>query len=326
MTQYKHEQQNLTKLIVDAEHSTVVPPERKLSFLSNISALTTAAAISGIPADIIAFPFCRLKTMQMTQGADPSTCQFKGTFHAANYVYKTQGLVGFYRGLSPLLLSAVPGNTLFFMGAQLTQNTLGNNIASNVTSGLVGQTMGSLVWVPAEVFKELRQMELIKAELKTMTPVQLARYVYKREGLRGFYKGFIPQLLTFGPFHSIGLTLSNELHQRYAPKNTPILTSMIINGFSFGVAAAVTNPCDVIKTRAQVSAANPTFFSENIYIFARTAKVVKKEGATALFAGTGSRVAWLGTRQALAYTMFGKVYKACSDDFLSRQQPDPSVP
>lgn len=76
------------------------------------------------------------------------------------------------------------------------------------------ETIGSLVWVPSEVFKKLRQMELIKPELKTLSPAQLAGYVYKTEGLRGFYRGSFPQFLTFGPFNSIGLTLSNELHQR----------------------------------------------------------------------------------------------------------------
>jgi hypothetical protein len=46
--------------------------------MMNILSLVGAASISGLPADLVSFPFSRLKTMQMTKTADVTSPQFKG--------------------------------------------------------------------------------------------------------------------------------------------------------------------------------------------------------------------------------------------------------
>lgn len=118
MTQHQRDQENLANTTIGVRSDANVQADKPLGFISNVSSLIVAGAVSGIPADIVAFPFCRIKTMQMTQGADPNAYQFKGTWDTSKYVYRAQGFTGYYRGLSPVLLSAVPGSTLFFMGAQ----------------------------------------------------------------------------------------------------------------------------------------------------------------------------------------------------------------
>src|SRR5689334_19684820 len=125
-------------------HDQALPQNKILSVTSKITALSAAAALSGIPADIIAFPFCRIKTVMMTQRADPSAQQLSSTGKALRHIYKTQGFSGYFRGLSPVLTSAVPGTTLFFLGMELTQNTLGHNTLGTAISGFTGQIAGSI--------------------------------------------------------------------------------------------------------------------------------------------------------------------------------------
>lgn len=283
--------------------------------------LVAAGTLSGIPGDFFAFPFSRIKTVMMTQGADASSTQLT-SMSAIRFIYNEQGVRGFFRGFSPVMFSAIPGTTLFFAGMDFTQKMLGQNALGTALSGFGGQIAGSIVWVPSEVFKELRQMILIKPELRDKKVSQLIKYVYQTEGLRGFYRGFLAQLLTFGPFNSIGLSLSKLLHDKVPDEKRSTLTSFCLNGVAFGAAGVITTPFDVVKTRLQVVAADPKRFSERS-ILKCVKNVYKKEGPSAFFAGAAYRGGWLGTRQSIAFTFFEKGRKIVNE-YLYSQTSTPS--
>ncbi|MBS0351006.1 MAG: hypothetical protein JSR33_07465 [Proteobacteria bacterium] len=304
---------------VSEEKSKKISVSAKYDLISLIG----AGALSGIPADIIAFPFCRIKTMMMTQGADKSAYQLTSARTAIRFIYNTQGIGGFYRGLSPVIISTIPGSTLFFTGMEFSQNLLGHNAAGIAFSGFGGQIAGSAVWVPSEIFKELRQMTLIKPELRDKTVFHLMKYVYRTEGFRGFYRGFLAQLLTFGPFNSIGISISKLLHDKISQDHSGIITSFGLNGFSFGASAILTTPFDVVKTRLQVVAADPKRFPTHS-IFKCVETIFKKEGPPAFFAGAGYRGAWLGCRQGIAFTVFGKSRKIVND-YLNSNENRPQL-
>jgi hypothetical protein len=210
---------------------------------------------------------------------------------------KTQGI---YRPSPPFLYSTF-GNALLFCGAQITQNTFGNHFMSNAMSGFSGQMVGSVVWAPAELYKEI----IIKSEYNKTPALQVARAIYNAEGLRYLEKRYFSQLATFGPFHAVAFAGSNELHQRYAPGPTPILTSLAINGFSFGLATALLNAGEIIKNNA--STMHPTYLPGQSF-FTSAKKIMKDQGAGALLRGTGHGTALLGIRQACALTVFRKVH------------------
>ncbi|MCH9755572.1 MAG: MC/SLC25 family protein [Gammaproteobacteria bacterium] len=293
-----------------------------LSTSANIISLITAATVSGIPADIASFPFCRVKTVMMTQVGE--NAQFSSTYQTASNIYKMQGLPGFYRGFSPFLASSIPGSALFFFGVDATQSFLGDSAYSVAAAGFVGQATGSLAWIPGEILKELRQMTTAGQAFQNKSVTELTTHIYKQEGIRGFYRGFLPQLLSFGPFNSIGLSMSAALHKKLLQEEPTTAQSMAINGVSFGFGAGITTPIDVIKTRIQVASANPTKFPDRS-ILGCAENIIKNEGVGTFFSGATSRVGWLGIRQALAVTMFGKVNTACRD-YLLEDEVTPKGP
>ena len=292
-------------------------------FTNTLFPLVGAAAISGLPADIISYPFSRVKTIMMTQGAAKyTTMQLHGTKNAFKFIFRTEGFKGLYRGLSPVVFSAIPGTTLFFVGIQTTKNKLGDSGLGNALSGLSGQIAGSIVWVPSEVLKEVRQMTLSKPELQNMNVPGLTRYILRTEGIKGMYRGFIPQLFTFGPFNSLGLYLSSHLQKKMHENNqSNLLFSFFANYIGFGFSAAITTPIDVIKTRLQVGAGNPKLFSDHS-IISCTKHIVKQQGITELFSGMGARMQWLSLRQGIAFTTFGEAYKALSFVFSEKEEND----
>jgi Mitochondrial carrier protein len=285
------------------------------SSLDHIISLITSATISGIPADIFSFPACRVKTVMMTQVG--KAAQFTNTYQTVSYIYKNQGLSGFYRGFAPLLVSSIPGTALFFGGVQTTQSLLGDSAFSGAVAGFVGQISGSIVWGPAEILKELRQITTTTG-FQNKSVTELTKHIYKQEGIRGLYRGTVPQFFAFGTFNSIGLSMSVALHKNINKEELTAAHSMVINGLSFGTGALVTTPIDVVKTRIQVAVADPALFPYRS-IWGCTKNIIKNEGVPALLSGTTNRVAWLGSRQAIAFTLFGKVDQACKG-YLSEKK------
>jgi hypothetical protein len=198
------------------------------------------------------------------------------------------------------------------MGVQITKNTLGDGALASGLSGLVGQIAGSLVWVPSEIVKELRQMTGVKSALQGQGVIGSIRYVLKTEGIAGLYRGFIPQLLTFGPFNSLGMYVSSQLQRRVGEENRDKLwCAFLCHASAFGLAAAVTTPLDVIKTRIQVHAADPQAFPlQSMWGCVRS--IIKMEGVVGLSSGIIERSLWLGLRQGIAMTTFGVAYKQLS--------------
>lgn len=282
--------------------------QRQLSPAANAFALVSASLVAGTPADILSFPFCRVKTVMMTQvdssGKLPSTY-----YQTTSNILRTQGLPGFYRGFAPFLMSSVPGSALFFFGVDTTKSVLGDSTYSVMASGFVGQIVGSIAWIPGEILKELKQMTVTSKEFQNKTVTELTRDIYKQEGIKGFYRGFVPQLFSFGPFNSIGLTLSDILHKKLPKENTSVVYSMLINAFSFGLSAWVTTPIDVLKTRIQVAAADRKNFPDSS-IWGCAKNLYQRQGALGFCSGAVSRAAWLGSRQAVAVTFFQQAHDA----------------
>lgn len=77
--------------------------------------------------------------------------------------------------------------------------------------------------------------------------------------------------------------------------------------FGYGVASAITNPFDVVKTRRQVQASNPGLFNYKSGMDCFQ-KIVKHEGPIALMDGVVGRVIWLTPRCGIALTMFNQIY------------------
>jgi hypothetical protein len=90
-------------------------------------------------------------------------------------------------------------------------------------------------------------------------------------------------------------------------KKSP-LVNLFCSSLGYGIAAAVTNPFDVVKTRRQIQTSNPELFNYSSGIDCAR-KILRHEGPKAFLDGVTGRVAWLVPRCALAMTGFEYFYK-----------------
>ena len=133
--------------------------------------------------------------------------------------------------------------------------------------------------------------------------------VLATEGIRGLYRGFLLQQLTYGPFNGLALMFYNEFKMLVPDVLKESLSSKLIcSTLGYSLAAAVTNPFDVVKTRRQVQMSNPEVFNykSGVDCFMQ---MVRNEGVSALMAGVTGRIGWLTPRCAIAMTSYEAIMK-----------------
>lgn len=117
--------------------------------------------------------------------------------------------------------------------------------------GLLSNTLATITVYPIDVIKIRNQINIM--ENKKVPVTQVVSYVYKNNGLRGFYKGLSPQLMTYPIFWGIYFQTSAITRRYY--KNVPpsFIEKIFITFGSASLASTVVNPLFVLKTRLQTS-------------------------------------------------------------------------
>ena len=120
-------------------------------------------------------------------------------------IYRTDGLVGFYRGLVPSLFGVSHGAVQFMVYEKFKDSRKAllhpgvkqlSNLDYLLFSGL-SKVLAGTVTYPYQVVRSRLQMH--DAEKIYTGPVDVMRKVWAREGMMGLYKGLGPNLLRTVP-------------------------------------------------------------------------------------------------------------------------------
>jgi len=123
---------------------------------------------------------------------------------------------GLYRGLPIALTLSVPGLSVYLTTYDVAKNALSkqfpehmqDSVANHMLSAGVAEVFSGLFWTPMEVLKQKQQIETgsrmsltsgsaqLQQSVRTKT-LDLAKMIYRQEGLAGFYRGYF---ITLGVF------------------------------------------------------------------------------------------------------------------------------
>ena len=114
------------------------------------------------------------------------------------------------------------------------------------------------------------------------------------------------------PLVAVLLSPSDRRYASSIRRRAVAAGNLVCSLAGYGLAGAVTNPFDVVKTRIQVAQSNPELFNyqgghELIRGLDAARQMLAKEGPLAFFAGISGRVGWLAPRCALAVTAFESI-------------------
>jgi solute carrier family 25 iron transporter 28/37 len=116
--------------------------------------------------------------------------------------------------------------------------------------------------------------------------------VYRKEGLYAFYVSYPTTLAMSIPYHSVTFTVYESMRKILNPGGgyDPV-THITAGGIAGGVAAAITNPIDVVKTLLQTRGESQMSEVQAVRGFIDGAKVVyKTRGWQGFFKGVSPRI------------------------------------
>ncbi|KAI1618026.1 MC family mitochondrial carrier protein [Exophiala viscosa] len=166
----------------------------------------SASAASGMLSAILTNPIWVVKT-RMLSTSSAQTGAYPGMIYGLRSIYRTEGIRGFFHGMTPSLFGVSHG-ALYFVAyeklklwrKQVKKDAPLSNADTLLTSSL-SKVFAGLITYPHQV---------VRARLQTYDPsaitpvrgpgmVDLIKQVWHNEGIVGFYKGLFPNLLRVVP-------------------------------------------------------------------------------------------------------------------------------
>ena len=181
------------------------------------------AITAGMTLLIAVNPIWVVKTRLMTQRVPPSAsaetpAYYSGTIDAFRKMYREEGLRVFYSGLVPSLFGLLHVGIHFPVYEKLKQLTGCNQdqpsylLGRYIFASLLAKMVASTITYPHEILRT--RMQIRTKAKKPDSLKQLVLNIYKKEGWRGFYAGYMVNLARTVPASAVTL-VSFEYFKTY---------------------------------------------------------------------------------------------------------------
>ncbi|EDW16109.1 S-adenosylmethionine mitochondrial carrier protein homolog [Drosophila mojavensis] len=254
-------------------------PVSKITFLHAL----VAGGVAGFVVDIALFPIDTVKTRLQSELG----------------FWRSGGFRGIYKGLAPAAAGSAPTAALFFCAYECGKQLL--SYASNtkdspyvhMSAASSAEVLACLIRVPVEIAKQRSQTLL--GHKQHQTALQILVRAYRTEGLRrGLYRGFGSTIMREIPFSLIQFPLWEYFKLQWTPvtgfDSSPI-TVALCGAVAGGIAAGLTTPLDVVKTRIMLADRESLLRRRSIPAVLHG--IYKERGISGLFAGIVPRVLWI---------------------------------
>lgn len=173
----------------------------------------------------------------------------------------------------------------------------GYQTLSHVIGASTGEIVSCTIRVPYEVVKMRSQTASSKHKTSN---IKIIRNILAQEGTIGLYRGFYSTIMRDLPFSALQYPIWEKLkatHLSYKQKPVTAIESAIYGSLAGAIAAFLTTPLDVVKTRIMLAEKSDKIASGSVLDVLRS--VMKEEGIRGCFAGVVPRVTWISVGAAL---------------------------
>ncbi|KAF2018754.1 mitochondrial carrier [Aaosphaeria arxii CBS 175.79] len=264
-----------------------------------------AGGLAGTTVDLSLFPLDTLKTRLQSSAGFASS----------------GGFSGIYRGVGSAVIGSAPGAALFFItydsikrhfitpaprtlrnaegrpyvgGAGVDK---GREAGVHMLAASMGEVAACAVRVPTEVVKQRAQARQHNSSAEALWHILDQRrgkgYVHV---WRELYRGWSITIMREVPFTVIQFPLWEALKRWRVDgtgrENVSGLEGGLLGSVAGAVAAGITTPLDVLKTRMMLA-------KERQPMFTMLSAILKESGPRAFFAGIGPRVGWISVGGAI---------------------------
>ncbi|XP_016333677.1 calcium-binding mitochondrial carrier protein SCaMC-2-B [Sinocyclocheilus anshuiensis] len=268
---------------VGQEKSTVSPKK------------TTVLIMVAPPKDLQQNPFLypsqNISPLQWCWQVHASRSNFMGIAGGFAQMIREGGLRSLWRGNGINVLKIAPESAIKFMAYEQIKRLIGSN---QETLGILERLVsGSLAGAIAQ--SSIYPMEVLKTRLALGRTGQYsgmkdcAKHIFKKEGLKAFYKGYIPNMLGIIPYAGIDLavyeTLKNSWLQRFATDSADpgVFVLLACGTMSSTCGQLASYPLALVRTRMQAQATQEG--SPQMTMTGLFRHIVRTEGAIGLYRG-----------------------------------------
>jgi hypothetical protein len=209
------------------------------------------------------------------------------------------------------------------LGKRLAPRTWG--LGSDLATAAIAQTVAGIAFCPIDIVKQRVQAGGVVGSFVTITPLQAAKDLYARQGLRGFFRGYGAMNALWLPWNMIYLTLYEGAKRRvylwqlertegevevspHLPMQQalPVWAFPICSSSCAMIAAVATHPIDVVKTRLQVLTGNDLKGSRS-GVRAVATMLYREEGLTGFTRGMAARVGTISVGSSISWFVYEMV-------------------
>lgn len=210
----------------------------------------------------VVYPFNLIKTRLFMQ---EKKSMYTGTINAFIKIAQNEGLRGFYRGFIFNSFGLVAGQVYIVTYESVRSRLHGYRTElKGLLAGGCATLMGQTVTVPIDIITQHRMMAGQVFQWKGShhnanlpSAIDITKRIMKNQGFRGFFKGYHVSLMTYAPNSALWWSFySGGFHKAVESGFLEVLPLPVVQacvGVTAGIIAAIlTNPMDVIRTRYQV--------------------------------------------------------------------------
>ncbi|KHJ33723.1 putative s-adenosylmethionine mitochondrial carrier protein [Erysiphe necator] len=264
-----------------------------------------SGALAGTTVDLSLYPLDTLKTrLQSSSG-----------FIASG------GFTGVYRGVGSAIVGSAPGAALFFCTYEFIKSLFSSQLQANyavqlpndeiigdrkrastaplqhIVAASFGEVAACAVRVPTDVIKQRAQAGQQSSSLVVLRSILSQRQAIGLSGVwRELYRGWTITVMREIPFTVIQFPLWESMKayrtRTKGNNNITAFESALFGSFSGAIAAGLTTPLDVLKTRMMLT-------KEKTNIKSLFIQILSKNGPKAFFAGICPRILWISTGGAI---------------------------
>eukprot|EP01129_Flabellula_baltica_P014602 TRINITY_DN7030_c0_g1_i1.p1 TRINITY_DN7030_c0_g1~~TRINITY_DN7030_c0_g1_i1.p1 ORF type:complete len:313 (+),score=62.78 TRINITY_DN7030_c0_g1_i1:108-1046(+) len=128
---------------------------------------------------------------------------YRNIWHCMKHTFNTSGIKGLYRGYGSTLAREIPANMMWFVNYEVTKKTISPFIPYDLAVSMIsGASAGIGYWtvgMPADRIKSIMQTESVG----TNRSIDIIKEVMRTEGLKGFYRGYLPTVIRAMPSNAV---------------------------------------------------------------------------------------------------------------------------
>jgi solute carrier family 25 S-adenosylmethionine transporter 26 len=200
-----------------------------------------------------------------------------------------------------VVVGSAPGAALFFVTyegvkTQFAAKKLGNygEAGMHMLAASLGEVAACAVRVPTEVVKQRAQAKQHPSSLASLTSILRQRRTHGFVHVwRELYRGWSITVMREVPFTVIQFPLwegmkkwSLKQRRQTNPSDVTGAESAVFGSISGAIAAGLTTPLDVLKTRMMLATKRES-------VLAITSRIWAQEGGRVFFSGIGPRTMWI---------------------------------